>query len=229
MRCRGSRSGERRAEVMKRCYSRQPAGFTLIELLVVIAIIGLLLTILVPVVQTARLQGEVSGTQARVTELAGACDLYHKDTGYYPGQNDPGKLTGTPTAPAPHYTGSQYLAGVLFNDGYAQVTRGDLQTINGKPNTISDRTSKNMAILYYPARRNLTGLGQYKYADNSTYTDPTGITEAMFRTYIRNPALDDNTTIEPNTDEPFADGKFIIVAPNYKGAYFTGGPTFPGL
>jgi prepilin-type N-terminal cleavage/methylation domain-containing protein len=218
---------------MKRCYPRPPVGFTLVELLVVIAIIGLLLMILVPTVQTARLQAEVSKTRARVNELAGACDLYHKDTGYYPGQNEPAELRGS--TPAGTYSGSQYLAKVLLVHGGAEFTSGDF--LDDGPDddlstggTISDRTSKNLPILYYPARLAETALVQFKFADNEA---PPGITEAMFWGYIRDPALNpplgNGTSVVPDSDRPFADGKFIIVAPNHKGEYFTGGPTYPSL
>lgn len=222
---------------MKRCLSKPPVGFTLVELLMVIAIIGLLMMILVPAVHTARLQGEVAKAQVRVTELAGACNLYHQDTGYYPGQAEPGKLLGTPTSPAPHYTGSQYLAMILLVHGGAEFTSGDF--LDDGPDddlstggTISDRTSKGMAILYFPARLAETGLDQFKRDDNDIYwpaddNDPKHISLDEFREYIWNPALPlDNETPER---KPFADGKFIIVAPDYKGEYFTGGPTYPGL
>ena len=218
---------------MKRCLSKPPVGFTLVELLMVIAIIGLLMMILVPAVHTARLQGEVAKAQVRVTELAGACDLYHQDTGYYPGQDDPGQLLGSSGT----YTGSQYLAKVLLVHGGAEFTSGDF--LDDGPDddlstggTISDRTSKGMAILYFPARKNLTGLDQFMYADNddqwpTDVNDPKHVTLDEFREYIWNPALPlDNETPER---KPFADGKFIIVAPDYKGEYFTGGPTYPGL
>ena len=222
---------------MKRCVSRPPVGFTLVELLVVIAIIGLLVTILVPAVQTARRQAEVSKTAARINELAAACDRYFIDTGYYPGQDEPGKLTGTPTLPPPHYTGSEYLAKVLLAQGEVQFGSDDF--LDDGPDddlstggTISDRTSKEMAILYYPARRPETGLEQFKYGDNSKYVDdpdkPEYVPELLFRVYIRNAALDDDDTFQV-TDQPFGDGKFIIVGPSYKGKYFAGGPTYPNL
>ena len=221
---------------MKRCLPIPPVGFTLVELLVVIAIIGLLMMILVPAVQTARLQAEVTRTRSRVTELAGACDLYHKDTGYYPGQHEPDQLTGNSGGT---YTGSQYLAKVLLVHGGAEFDSGDFLDTGPDDDlntggTISDRTSKGMAILYFPARLAETGLDQFKREDNSDWwpadvNDPQHISLTEFRGYIRDLALDDTPDTVDDTDEPFADGKFIIVAPNYKGEYFTGGPTYPGL
>ena len=228
---------------MKRCVSRPPVGFTLVELLVVIAIIGLLVTILVPAVQTARRQAEVSKTAARINELAAACDRYFIDTGYYPGQDEPHQLTGH--TPPGTYTGSQYLAKVLVAQGEVQFDSDDFlgpplpadgyQLPPAMPaDTISDRTSKEMPILYFPARRPETGLKQFKYGDNSIYfasdpSHPRYLNETLFKIYIRNKALDETPSSVDDDDLPFGDGKFIIVGPSYKGKYFAGGPTYPNL
>ena len=93
------------------------AAFTLIELLVVIAIISLLVGILVPVVSMAVRKAEDARCRARVHELADACNQYHFEHEYYPGQQYPSQLKGGDALDKfGPYTGSQWLARTLFSD-----------------------------------------------------------------------------------------------------------------
>jgi prepilin-type N-terminal cleavage/methylation domain-containing protein len=59
----------------------RPAGFTLIELLVVIAIIALLISILLPVLQSARNEGTKSVCYNALREILGSHTLYESDNG----------------------------------------------------------------------------------------------------------------------------------------------------
>lgn len=59
-------------------------GFTLIELLVVISIIGLLSMIILPVLQTARLKGQVARAQTDLNQVSNAIFLLSVDTGVWP-------------------------------------------------------------------------------------------------------------------------------------------------
>ena len=61
-----------------------PIGFTLIELLVVIAIIGLLASIILASVYSARQQAERVTALANIKELQTALEIYITDTGFYP-------------------------------------------------------------------------------------------------------------------------------------------------
>ena len=59
-------------------------GFTLIELLVVIAIIGLLATLSVVALNTARVKARDARRQADVHQIQVALEMYNSTNGYYP-------------------------------------------------------------------------------------------------------------------------------------------------
>ncbi len=61
-------------------------GFTLIELLVVIAIIGLLSTLSILALNTARARARDAKRVADVKQIQTALEMYYNDTGDYPGQ-----------------------------------------------------------------------------------------------------------------------------------------------
>lgn len=63
-------------------------GFTLIELLVVIAIIGLLSTLAVVALGSARAKGRDARRIADVKQYQTALELFYADYGYYPGQGE---------------------------------------------------------------------------------------------------------------------------------------------
>jgi general secretion pathway protein G len=62
-------------------------GFTLIELLVVIAIIGLLSTLAVVALNSARQKSRDSKRVADIKQIQTALELYFADAGYYPQTN----------------------------------------------------------------------------------------------------------------------------------------------
>jgi prepilin-type N-terminal cleavage/methylation domain-containing protein len=64
--------------------SHKDSGFTLIELLVVISIIALLSTIVLAVVQDARVKARNTAKNNLVLEYVKALELYRSDTGTYP-------------------------------------------------------------------------------------------------------------------------------------------------
>lgn len=71
--------------------SRQ-AGFTLIELLVVITIIGMLATVILGSMSTARAKSRDARRQADIAQLRNALELYYSDNKQYP-------LSGGASAP----------------------------------------------------------------------------------------------------------------------------------
>ena len=62
-------------------------GFTLIELLVVIAIIGLLSSIVLASLNTARVKARDVSRVAALREIQKAVELYHSVVGHYPNSN----------------------------------------------------------------------------------------------------------------------------------------------
>ena len=57
------------------------SGFTLIEILVVVAIIGILISIILPVLSRVRDQAKATRTRSLMDVLTIACDLYYNDWG----------------------------------------------------------------------------------------------------------------------------------------------------
>lgn len=74
-------------------------GFTLIELLVVIAIIGLLSTLSILALNTARARARDTKRVADVKQIQTALEMYYNDNGQYPTSTDivPGNSIGTTT------------------------------------------------------------------------------------------------------------------------------------
>ncbi len=69
---------------MIKCSSRNKEGFTLIELLVVISIIGLLSSIVLTSVNSARAKARDARRKAEMAELVKALELYYDAYGKYP-------------------------------------------------------------------------------------------------------------------------------------------------
>lgn len=169
---------------------RQSRAFTLVELLVVISIIILLVGIMVPVVQSAVRAAEKARTEVWVSELGNGCELYRGDHSFYPGQkeiplNQIGEYANSTNA-NPVYTGSQWLALMLAPKQYAEFKAEDLIDFPGHKgdgsdielkDSISDRTSDPMAVLYFPARIGISGMDQYNINHNIEYIRGNGSTD----------------------------------------------------
>ena len=213
----------------------QSKAFTLIELIVVISITALLISILLPAISRATRLAACSRTRARITELAAGCEAYHTDYGYYPGQRYHNELLGDGGI----YTGSQWLAKALFTDPdvnpsfphpkYAPLNvEDDLFQYETYSNTISDRDDSGgtvMAVLYYPARLGVSGLGQYKVGDNSVYKNldgsnvnwgGNGTGQSAFEQYIKDRRFDGDASTTPHCP-----GKFLMIAAGMDRKYGT--------
>lgn len=68
--------------------NKEPKGFTLIELLVVIAIIGLLSSVVLASLNTARAKGRDARRLSDLQQVQFALELYRSDNGSYPATPD---------------------------------------------------------------------------------------------------------------------------------------------
>jgi len=82
-----------------RIRSKPAAAFTLIELLVVVAIIGLLASLLLPVLAAARDKGKAAKCQSNLRQLAMAAMMYDEDNQVYPIGWPPADLLSLPSFP----------------------------------------------------------------------------------------------------------------------------------
>ena len=98
---------------------RSPKGFTLIELLVVIAIIGILSSVVLASLNTARLKSRDTRRIADIKQLQLAMALYFDSTGYYPTSTAnlvPTYIAAIPTDPLPA-NGAYKYAGIACSSG----------------------------------------------------------------------------------------------------------------
>jgi prepilin-type N-terminal cleavage/methylation domain-containing protein len=101
---------------VKKLRNKNEKGFTLIELLVVIAIIGLLASVVLLALNSARAKSRDAKRLADIRQMASAMELYFNDVNGYPTMGAPAYITNAgfgqpnivpnyiglaPTAPAP--------------------------------------------------------------------------------------------------------------------------------
>ncbi len=82
---------------------RGQKGFTLIELLVVIAIIGILATIVLVSLNTARQKARDTRRVSDMRQVVLALEMYYDDEGQYPGTDDTESWAAMETALEPDY------------------------------------------------------------------------------------------------------------------------------
>jgi len=97
---------------VKKLRNKNKAGFTLIELLVVIAIIGLLASVVLLALNSARQKSRDAKRLADVRQLASALELFYNDANGYPtcsagcSEAVPAKIMGTTTGVLRNVTSS---------------------------------------------------------------------------------------------------------------------------
>jgi len=212
------------------------AGFTLVELMVVFMIISLLLSVLIPTINSLLGSVHKRRASALIAGLSNGALLYKTDHHYYPGQQYVNKLPDPADPYNTGVTGSQFLAAAMY--GY---TFNDIETLSPRPvstdfmdyeprhlftwegkygednlvrrNTISDMFPTPMPICYYPSRMGPTGTNQYKKSDNKVYTDKARGTGSRdtFAWRIWNKPL--GTAV--------MDRQFLLISPGRDRKYFT--------
>jgi len=73
---------------------RRQNGFTLIELLVVISIIGLLSSVVLSSLNSARMKARDANRLSDMRQIRLALEMYYNDNGSYPGNTDTGDCSG---------------------------------------------------------------------------------------------------------------------------------------
>lgn len=89
-------------------------GFTLIELLVVIAIIGILSSVVLASLTTARSKGVDAAVQSAMSNMRAQAELYYSNTGNY-GIGTAASTYGNCTSPTTHLFASTTAPGNLIN------------------------------------------------------------------------------------------------------------------
>jgi len=113
-------------------------AFTLIELLVVIAIIGLLSSVVLASLDTARGKARDAKRISDMHELQTALELYYNDHGAYPSSNNNG-------------SGGWEVSGLESDFISALVADGDLPAGVKDPDSSKENSAGNYRYYYYPA------------------------------------------------------------------------------
>jgi len=94
---------------------QRQGGFTLIELLIVVAIIGILSSILIPNLLSARERARVSNTKASLKTVGGALEQWAVDRIYYP------RVLAHLADPALAYSGDRPYLPAIPRDGWHRL------------------------------------------------------------------------------------------------------------
>jgi type II secretion system protein G len=150
-------------------------GFTLIELLVVIAIIGLLASVVLLALNSARSKSRDAKRVADIRQIQSALELYYNDCNIYPDAQG----TGAAAVPDPDDT-ANCPAGTAFQDLMAQYPENPQHSNDGTCAASVTNYTQDSAGAGYSVKFCLGGTtgGLSANADGQAYyARETGITE----------------------------------------------------
>jgi len=138
-------------------------GFTLIELLVVIAIIGILSTIVLGSLSTARSQGEDAAIKSTLNNMRAQAELYYVSNTTTPNTYGPAATQCDVTTPSAHIFNSPTPGlSILINDLKSKL---GLTTVTS--DTDSTLRCQNTSTAWVIVAKLKTGTNQYACVDSS--------------------------------------------------------------
>lgn len=99
--------------------SNKHRGFTLIELLVVIAIIGVLASVVLASLNSARAKARDANRASQIREIQKALELYYADNGAYPPYGSSSQLSEIESSIVP-----QYIGAMPYDPTYGDTSNG---------------------------------------------------------------------------------------------------------
>jgi type II secretion system protein G len=115
-------------------YFRNNKGFTLIELLVVVAIIGILSSVVLASLNTARAKGRDAKRLTEIHQLQNALELYYNDNGHYPDTCIGSSYLAIPSIGWSTLLSSSYIGSMPIDPSNAVGQYGYYYCANYKPN-----------------------------------------------------------------------------------------------
>jgi len=147
------------------CKKRTTEGFTLIELLVVIAIIGILSSVVLASLSTARGKARDAKRKQDIVQLRTALEMYYNDYNRYPSAS-PGVWSGISTVPCGPGNGQTsgsgaYIAGLT--PGYISVLPSDPTAPGSCNGYLYNSDGTNYKLLVHASADSYPSAGQAFY------------------------------------------------------------------
>ena len=142
---------------------RHNKAFTLVEMMVVVAIIGILASILVPVLARSKIKAKVASAKFQMAELMAAAKSYKSDNGRYP---MPSFLGDQPPAIGPH-------GDVTFGGGFG-LNNNNSYVVSILIDKNHPRNPKKNEYINLKSNGSDTEVGAAGLSNSNDYLDPFG-------------------------------------------------------